>query len=62
MGLPFFYRDFGFSPGNRRGEAFEELNKGYKKQKAVTPDYLFANLKIKYYEKITMQICGVFLN
>lgn len=33
MGLPFFYRDFGFSPGNRRGEAFEELNKGYKKTK-----------------------------
>ncbi len=28
---------------------------GYKKQKAVSPDYLFANLKIKYYEKIISQ-------
>ncbi len=27
-----------------------------KKQKVVTPDHLFANLKIKYYEKITMQM------
>lgn len=27
-----------------------------KNKKALTPEHLFANLKIKYYEKITMQM------
>ena len=31
------------------------IHKVIKKQKVVTLDHLFANLKIKYYEKITMQ-------
>ena len=29
---------------------------GYKKQKVFTLEHLLANLKIKYYEKITMQM------
>lgn len=62
MGLPFFIGISVLVQAIVEEKHLRNLTRGIKKQKAVTPDYLFANLKIKYYEKITMQICGVFLN